>query len=732
MTPRQFGHYELQTLIGVGGMGEVWRAQDTRRDRWVALKLLPESLSQDPEYLSRFRRESHVAAQLREPHIIPIHDYGEIDGRLFIDMRLVDGRDLSELLTEGPLPPARAVMLLAQVADALTAAHADGLVHRDVKPSNVLVTGNDFVYVVDFGIARSVGSSRTSLTITGATVGTLDYMAPERFTNQPLDGRVDVYSLACVLAECLTATRPFHGEDLPALLYAHLNCDPPRPSQMVDGVPPALDDVVARGMAKRADDRFATPIELISAARAALESAPAPVARAPETVRTALSPSGAPLQTAAPTGTPSSSPAGVGVVSRDGGHNSVNQLPAPPPPGATLAPPSSNGRRTTPGRGRRRAVLALVVAAVLVLVAGAYAVLRGPWADDDTGEAAAGGAAAGGAAAGAPDSASPHEHDAPAVPPPPPPPAAQSLAIPTVDPQVIPVRPTPGYLELSPDGRYAYIAHRNERILSVLDTTTRTVNGTIDIDAGPPHFLTFTPDGDRAYVTVTNAPEYTENFVVAVETITNDVSAPVPVGLRPSTPDTSPDGRLLYVPLHDERRVEVLDTTTMQEVASYEVLRNPHWIEVSADGRWGYTANHESNQVSVLDLHDDGRVVVTLPAGTSPHSVAISPDGTRLAVTNFDSDDVTMIDTVANTVVGGIAVGSNPQDVAYAPDGRHFYTADVDSDTITVVDTETMEVTARVPAGDGPTSVDVAPDGMKAYVTNLNSATVTVLTVGVT
>ncbi|MGY1683162.1 serine/threonine-protein kinase [Geodermatophilus sp. SYSU D01176] len=707
MSPRRFGDYELEALIGVGGMGEVWRARDTRRDRWVALKLLPESLNRDPEFLSRFRRESHVAARLREPHIIPIHDYGEIDGRLFIDMRLVDGRDLAEILTEGPLPPARAVVLLAQVADALTAAHADGLVHRDVKPSNILVTANDFVYVVDFGIARSVGSTRTSLTITGATVGTLDYMAPERFTHQSIDGRVDVYSLACVLAECLTATRPFRGDDLPALLFAHLNCDPPRPSEMVDGVPAAMDDVIARGMAKRADDRFATPTELISAARAALESGPAPTVRASATVPAALPP------TVAPPHPPSPSPAGVGVVSRDGRHSSVDQLPPPSAPGTTLAPPSSRSPR-----GRRRAVPALVVAAVLALVAGTYAVLRGPWADDDDGAAAS--ADAGSAAAAEPDTS--------AVPAPAPP--AQSMAIPTVDPEAIPVRPTPGYLELSPDGRFAYIAHRDERILSVLDTTTRTVNGTIDIDAGPPHFLTFTPDGSRAYVTVTNAPEYTENFVVAVETVTNEVSAPVPVGLRPSTPDTSPDGRLLYVPLHDERRVEVLDTATMREADSYEVVPNPHWIEVSADGRWGYTANHESNQVSVLDLHDGGRVLLTLPAGTSPHSVAISPDGTRVAVTNFNSDDVTVIDTAANTVVGTVAVGSNPQDIAYAPDGRHFYTADVDSDTVTVVDTATLEVTARVPAGDGPTSVDVAPDGVKAYVTGLNSATVTVLTVG--
>lgn len=220
MTPRLFGPYELQSLIGVGGMGEVWRARDTRRDRLVAIKLLPESLANDREFTQRFRRESEVAARLREPHVIPIHDYGEIDGRLFIEMRLVDGRDLAGLLQEGPLPPARAVAFVAQIADALDSAHADGLVHRDIKPSNVIVTANDFVYVVDFGIARSLGSTRTALTITGATVGTLDYMAPERFTHEPIDGRTDVYSLACLLCECLTGQRPFPGTDLPSLLYA--------------------------------------------------------------------------------------------------------------------------------------------------------------------------------------------------------------------------------------------------------------------------------------------------------------------------------------------------------------------------------------------------------------------------------------------------------------------------------------------------------------------------------
>jgi serine/threonine-protein kinase len=228
MALRQVGNYRLDSLLGRGGMGEVYKAYDTQRDRYVALKLLPQALSGDREYLKRFQRESNVAARLRDPHVIPIHDFGEIDGQLFIDMRLVDGSDISALLdTDGRIAPQRAVYLISQVAEALDAAHADHLVHRDIKPSNILVTSSDFVYVVDFGIARSVGGRQTPLTHTGAYIGTLDYMAPERFTGHDVDGRADIYSLACLLHECLTGAPPFSGKDLPALMYAQLYYGPP-------------------------------------------------------------------------------------------------------------------------------------------------------------------------------------------------------------------------------------------------------------------------------------------------------------------------------------------------------------------------------------------------------------------------------------------------------------------------------------------------------------------------
>jgi serine/threonine protein kinase, bacterial len=207
----RFGPYELRSLLGRGGMGEVFRAVDTRKARGlVALKRLPAGLAAEPDFQRRFLREAELAARLRDPHVIPIHDYGEIAGQPYLDMRLVDGVDLAtHLRRRGPFPPTRAVAILAQLASALDAAHREGLVHRDVKPQNVLVDnphGNgdlgrhdeDFVYLIDFGIAANLLSSRRSSSVVS---GTAAYMAPERFTAGG-DHRVDVYALGCVPTSC--------------------------------------------------------------------------------------------------------------------------------------------------------------------------------------------------------------------------------------------------------------------------------------------------------------------------------------------------------------------------------------------------------------------------------------------------------------------------------------------------------------------------------------------------
>ncbi|WP_338757790.1 serine/threonine-protein kinase [Nocardia vulneris] len=267
----RFGPYRLDRLIGRGGMGEVFEAYDTVKDRTVAVKVLAAKLNQDPVFRERFRRESHAAARLTEPHVIPIHDYGEIDGQLYIDMRLVDGENLRAVLRrDAPLAPERAVAVIRQIAAALDAAHADGLVHRDIKPDNILLTTDDFAYLVDFGIAQS--STSESLTADGSAIGSFHYMAPERFTSRLVTPAVDSYALACVLYECLTGARPFPAETDGEIMRAHLFEPPPRPSMIRRDVPAAFDEVIARGLAKNPNARYTCAGDLAAAAHSALTS----------------------------------------------------------------------------------------------------------------------------------------------------------------------------------------------------------------------------------------------------------------------------------------------------------------------------------------------------------------------------------------------------------------------------------------------------------------------------
>lgn len=277
-----FGRYELIELLGRGGMGEVWKAFDTATQRVVAVKVLPAQLAADPVFEQRFRREAYAAAGLNNPHVVPIHNFGEIEGRLYVDMRLIDGQDLEQVLANGPLDPPSAVKIVEQIASALNAAHRVGLVHRDVKPSNILVAEEDFAYLIDFGIAR--GAEETGLTGTGNVVGTWPYMAPERFTSGVSDTRSDIYALTCVLYECLTSSRPFPGDSVEQQIAGHLTTPPPRPSISRPGVSPELDAVIATGMAKDPAERFDTTTELARAAQTALTTViPKPPPEPPQT-----------------------------------------------------------------------------------------------------------------------------------------------------------------------------------------------------------------------------------------------------------------------------------------------------------------------------------------------------------------------------------------------------------------------------------------------------------------
>jgi len=274
--PELFGPYRVGELLGVGGMGEVHRAFDTEHERQVALKRLPGEAG--PEFRARFRREAKIVAGLREPHVVPINAHGEIAGRLYLDMRLIDGPDLKRVLADGSLDPLRAIEILSQVAAALDAAHARAVLHRDVKPANILLDSDGVAYLADFGIARSIAPDVTQLTETGGYVGTLDYMAPERLTRGDIDVASDVYALACVLFQCLTGRVPFPAEDSVGKLAAQLNDPPPAPSLFDRRIPPGLDLVVRTGMDKDPKRRYPSAGELMAAAAAVTSAAPTAVA----------------------------------------------------------------------------------------------------------------------------------------------------------------------------------------------------------------------------------------------------------------------------------------------------------------------------------------------------------------------------------------------------------------------------------------------------------------------
>ena len=266
----RLGQYRLERRLGGGGMAVVYLARDERLDRPVALKVLAPVLAEDEAFRKRFIRESRAAAAVEDPHIIPVFEAGEAGGMLYIAMRYVPGGDVRTMVRrDGPLPPGRAAAVIAQVASALDAAHAAGLVHRDVKPANMLVdrrsNRSDHVYLADFGLSKKRLAASAGLTGTGQFVGTLDYSAPEQIRGKPADGRTDQYALACAAFELLTGAPPFHHEEATAVMYAHLSEPPPPVTSRRAGLPPAVDQVVARALAKVPADRYASCQEFADA-----------------------------------------------------------------------------------------------------------------------------------------------------------------------------------------------------------------------------------------------------------------------------------------------------------------------------------------------------------------------------------------------------------------------------------------------------------------------------------
>jgi YVTN family beta-propeller protein len=302
-----------------------------------------------------------------------------------------------------------------------------------------------------------------------------------------------------------------------------------------------------------------------------------------------------------------------------------------------------------------------------------------------------------------------------------------SIAEPSVV-ATVPVGKRPKSVTMSPDGKVAYIANLQGGDVSVFDVATRTVTGSIPIEAGPPQFVAFSPDGGRAYVSV-----YTENNsingVVVVDTASQSVVTTVPVGKHPFALAVTPDGKEIFVPCHDDGRLYVLSASENKVISQIPVEPNPHFVTFTSDGRSAYVANHESNLISVVDVASR-QVSATIPVGRSPHSLALAPDGRKAYVVNYDGGDVSVVDTVAREEIAHIGVGANPQSVAFAPDGRHAYVVNDGANNLSVIESQTEKVTSTVPLGASPTVVAVTPDGQSAVVTNIGDNSLSVLTTG--
>jgi serine/threonine protein kinase len=378
-----FAGHRLDAIAGRGGMGVVYKATHLALDRVVALKLIAPEISGDESFRERFKQESMTAAALDHGNVVPIYDAGEEHGQLYVTMRHVPGTDLRALIEKnGALPPAEAASIIAQIADALDAAHERGLVHRDVKPGNILIEdrgGTRHAYLTDFGLTKHAASD-SGMTKTGMFVGTLDYIAPEQLQGQAVDARTDVYSLSCVLYQAVTGQVPYPRDSEPSKMWAHMGEDPPKVRQVRADVPDAFEEVIERGMAKKPEDRYPSTGDLGRAALAAAQDQ-----QATQTERSVATGDAAP-GTAMPPPVVSMPAPPVGVSSSPAPTAGPSAPAAPPPPPGYAPPPPPPGPPTPqpqwqpagppppahgPGAGgsknRTPLIIGGAVAAVLVL-----------------------------------------------------------------------------------------------------------------------------------------------------------------------------------------------------------------------------------------------------------------------------------------------------------------------------------------------------------------------------
>jgi YVTN family beta-propeller protein len=634
-TGTRLGGYLLGDVIGRGGMGVVYRATHIHLGRAVALKVLAPELSGSSDFRERFLRESRLAASLDHPNVVTVYDAGDSEGTLYIAMRYVEGIDLAKFLRrEGPLQPATALAMLDQVAAALDAAHSRGLIHRDVKPANVLIASGR-CYLTDFGLTKRVSESQVSagLTKTGQILGTVDYVAPEQIEGRELDGRADVYALACMLHECLTGSVPFPKDSELAVINAHLRDPPPRPTELRPELPAAIDAVVATGMAKSPEDRYSTCSELIDAARAALG-----VDASELPMWTVASTSGdsptAPL--------PSQTPLGATVVSTSGGDD-------------TRVDSRFRGDR----RSRQAVITALAVLGVLGIAVLVVALTSGGQGSHPGAQRATAGHGVG-AAQGAHVVGTPIQVGKAPVGI-----AGNSsvLWVANFDSSTVTRVSLNGKIRTDiplPRGPFGvfntgdafWVSSAESGVVTPIRVATGLPGRPIRVGRHP-EFMT----GDENSVFVTDAFGGTVSVINArADTL---IGSPIRVGRFPRGIAFS--GTAIWVADFDDNNVDRI--VNGQVIKTIRVGRHPVGVAFGDNAVW--VANESDNTVSRIDLAQDS--VKTIRVGKAPFAIAFGLGSAW--VTNSGDDTVTRLDASTGQPVGSpIAVGRDPKGIAVIGD----------------------------------------------------------------
>jgi serine/threonine-protein kinase len=763
-TGSRIAGYRLEEQIGRGGMAVVFRAHDPRLDRRVALKILAPELARDDAFRQRFIRESRAAAAVDDPHIIPVFEAGEAAGVLFIAMRYVQGRDVRSLLDElGTLPPPRAISIITQVASALDAAHSHGLVHRDVKPANMLLDRTvgraDHVYLSDFGLSKQSLSS-SGLTGTGQFLGTLDYVAPEQIEGRPVDGRTDLYALAGAAFEMLGGAPPFKRDQGLAVLWAQISEPPPPLTARRAELPPAVDQVMAKALAKAPDDRYATCLDFAAALRQACDLRPDDSSDPGALPRSSIPPR-QPTEVAMPSSVPPRQPtevAGPSVPPRQptevAASSSQDQPVVPPRQPTEVAMPSSVPPPGT-GQGRPSAP---------------------PGPGGPPTEAASIPGARGSTKPGLtepPSAAGPYgqppDYGQPGYGPPSGParPWWRSRGAMAAAAAVIVLAVIGGGYALigggngskPPGGGGGVKHHAGGTVTAVAPklpgcTTaaasakqlSKVTSAMVKL-GGHPFGVTTTPSGAHTFVTLRNSVAVLANSSALAPTLLHTMSVP---GARKGDVVTSNDKELLVT---SGSGALVLDTKDAEH--GHAVLlgtlsspggRGAVEIELSPNDRFAFVTLQSSGGVAVFNLQEAlagnfaSAFVGLIPTGVEPVGMATSPDGKWLYVTSIEkvktsSPSAGLVSVVnlakaevnpAKSVVSTAAAGCSPVRVIVSASGTDVWVTARESDALLGFSAAKLRtdpkhaLIARVDVGVGPIGLTFVDQGKRIVVANSN------------